>query len=403
MALRTVNAGDLITHQDWNDLVGTVTALLARVDELSTGGGRQPPRITLVLPSDTVTAGDTIRIFGSNFDVSRGGQSVFFGSSQAVNFRDGTSDTLLIVDVPDPVPGATPVGAAITMTVANLTSTATWALTIKSKPVVVTGGLEFAFVNSEPVTPTPGQGIRYNFRLTSLANADLMVTLAPMIQVIGAAGLDLLPGNAVTVHDDDGALRADRRIALTQGQTKTVSIRLAEIPAITPNGTRYTVSVSASAPGVQTITENLPEQVVGQASEQPDPTITNLEFSSVQAGTATFTPGGAGGVDGTLVIPGGSTAVIALDATFANIAVGTQNRYNLSAEVVPATAGWTARVNTVSTPAFYDIPGPGAQRFPNFDIIVPTTGGPVSMRLTITRSGAAADNKRSVTYRVQRS
>jgi hypothetical protein len=288
------------------------------------------------------------------------------------------------------------------MTVANLTGTATWALTIKSKPVVVTGGLEFAFVNSEPVAPTPGQGIRYNFRLTSLANVDMAVTLAPVVQLVGAPGLDLVPSNAVTVHDEDGAARADRSIPLAQGQTKIVSVRLGQIPATTPNGTRYTVSVSASAPGVQTITENLPEQAVGQASEQPDPTITNLEFSSVQAGNATFTPGGAGGVDGTLVIPGGSTAVIALDATFANIAAGTQNRYTLSAEVTPVTAGWTARVNTISTPAFYDIPGPGAQRFPNFDIIVPTTGGPVLMRFTVTRSGAATNNTRSVTYRVQR-
>src|SRR6185295_19135432 len=100
MPIRTVNPGDLITALDWNDLITLINGMEIRIEQLESGpasGGA--PRITQVLPPGPVTAGDTIRIFGSNFDFGTGGHSVFFGNTRAITFFNGSSDTLLIVRV----------------------------------------------------------------------------------------------------------------------------------------------------------------------------------------------------------------------------------------------------------------------------------------------------------------
>jgi hypothetical protein len=156
---------------------------------------------------------------------------------------------------------------------------------------------------------------------------------------------------------------------------------------------------------VQTVAETVPDLIIGEESEQPDPTITNLEFNNVLEGTATFTAATdpSSGVDGTLAIPSGTTATIALDTTFANIQSGTENLYDLEATVIPTTTGWSAVVNAITTPNFYTIASPGAQRFPAFDVTVPASGGPVNVIFSITRRGATTNNRRFVTYRVQRS
>ncbi|SEQ07021.1 IPT/TIG domain-containing protein [Nitrosomonas ureae] len=398
MALKNVNPGDLITAVDWNDLVTELKALDGRVADLEKGGSKSPPRITKVLPEGTVMAGDQIRIFGNNFDFTRGGHSVTFGNSPAVNFANGSSDSLLIVQIPQQVDGATASGAPITMTVANLTGFTTWALTVKSKPEQVGGRFEFGYLNSDPKIPTANNPIDYHFRLASLSNADLAVLISPVLQFSGA------PAVIVEVHDSDGQLRVDRTITLHEGEAKIISVKIPAIPNV-PNGTNFGLTVTASASGVQPVTIIVPPQTVGQAGEEPDSTITNLTFSNILDGTATFQlPGPADTVDGILSIPGTTAAkvTIALDTTFANIPTGTPHHYVASATVVSG-AGWTASRNPVVTPNEYEISAPGAQKFPGFDINAPADDSvPAFIRFTLTHKEAMINNKRSVIFRVQR-
>src|SRR5947208_2413773 len=116
MSLKTVNPGDLITSLDWNELVAAITALDDRVTTLESGGTGQAPHITEVLPSGAVTEGDQVRIFGSAFDFLAGGATVYFGNTPVAGFLGGSSDTLLIVQVPDEVEGASDNGTAMTLT-----------------------------------------------------------------------------------------------------------------------------------------------------------------------------------------------------------------------------------------------------------------------------------------------
>ena len=110
-------------------------------------------------------------------------------------------------------------------------------------------------------------------------------------------------------------------------------------------------------------------------------------------------------MDGIITIPGSAaaTVTIALDATFANIPQGSTFHYKASVAVISG-AGWTAGINALVTPADgYTVPSPGQQQFPGFDINAPANSGPAVIQFTLTRQEATTNNRRSVTFRFERS
>ena len=398
MPLENVNPGDLIKSEDWNRLVAAINDLDGRIAQLEIGGGKAP-RITQVLPSGAVTAGDTIRIFGSNFDFSQGGHSVFFGNTRALTFLNGSSDTLLIVQLPNVIEGATETGTPMTLTVGNLVDTTSQAITVKSKPVVVSGGIQFTFKGTRPgATPTPGAQFFYDFELKSQASDSLNVTIIPTIAVVPPLPSGVSdPGLPALLTLMEGATeRANGQISLPEGATKTVSLRL-NLPAGT-NGLRYSLSATASAPGVVNKVETLPQQQVGQATEQPDPTITTLEFNKLADGDAAFTAGGVG-VDGTISVRQSTTAIVEFRAIFGNINVGTTNNYSITAAIEGAAGGWTTKVDQVVQNPL-PVSGPGGPLPVFVDITAPATPATATLRLTLTRQGIPTNNKRSVAYRL---
>ena len=228
MPLPNVDPGDLIRSADWNSLVAAINALEVRVAELE-GGGSGAPRIDEVLPSGTVTAGDTIRIFGANFDFINGGHSVFFGDTRALTFLTGSSNTLLIVKIPDVVLGTTEQGTTLTLKVGNLVGIATRAITIKAKPVVTTGSIGFTFKGTRPsATPTANVQFFYDFELKSSASQDVNVTITPNIALIlplPSGVPDPQLATRLALIDSDGTQRDTNVVALPEGVTKTWSMR----------------------------------------------------------------------------------------------------------------------------------------------------------------------------------
>lgn len=400
MPIQNVKPGDLITSDDWNDLVTALNSMEVRVAELEGGGSKTAPRITQVLPTGVRTVGDEIRIYGSNFDYIQGAHSVSFGNTPAVKFLAGSSNTLLIVEIPDPVEGTTLAGTVLTMSVGNLHSFTTRAITIKSKPVVISGGIDFTYLRSRPPTPTQDQAVFYDFSLHSTASQDLNVTITPDIQIIpplptgvNDPGLDGL----LTVLDADGTERSNRLIELPEGSTKTISLRL-NLPDNT-NSIRYSLSVRASAPLVAPVVRSLPDQQVGQAGEQPDSTVTNLEFSRVDSGNADFStrPVGTPGIDGTLSVQLGTTVRIEVEARF-EFAAGVTNTYDLDVQLDAPDNGWSASVDTSLTFNPLPILGPGGTELLYLNITAPSTQASAIMRLTLIRQGETTRNRRRVAY-----
>lgn len=400
MPLFKVNPGDLVAATSWNTLVDLVNNLEGRVSDLESGGTRTAPRISQVLPSGAVTVGDQIRIYGSNFGYNAGSHSVFFGNTRATTFMDGSSDTLLIVQIPDPVEGATEGGTSLTMSVGNLYGFTTWALTIKSKPATASGGFQFSYQGSMPATPTQNAPILYNFELKSTYSENLTVTIAPTIQVVpplppGVADPGL-PG-LLTILDGVTPV-ANGQVALPEGATKTISARLA-----LPDGTqdlKYSLSVRASAPNVQPVIEALPTiQQVGQAAEQWDPYLRSFEAPVFVTGDGNFASdtGGISGVAGTLRIRQGTTATIRVPTRFSGIPAGVTYHYQIAPTFDTPANGWVAVVNP-ATPN----PLPASNGVPDtfFDITAPTTAATAILRLTLTRLEEVTNNRRSVAYRL---
>lgn len=402
-----VNPGDLITADLFNQILRDISDLSVRVAQLegSTGGGggggSGTLTITQVLPSGPVTAGDFIRIDGTNFGFSVGAHSVFFGSTRAIAFGPASSDTRLDVQVPDPVAGATEAGTQMTLTVGNLNDTATRPVTVRARPVVTSGGLSLTYQGSRPATPAQNTQVLYDFELNSFASENLTVTLNPVVQVIPPlpAGVPD-PGLAgtVAVLDADGTERGNRQVALAEGATKTVSVRVS-LPNGT-NGLRYSLSVAASAPGITPVNESIPSQQVGQAGEQPDATVTTFEASGFVSGVGSVSSdtGGVSGVDGTLNVRRNTTAIVDMRTEFA-IANGVTNTYDLSAEVESPANGWTAAPNS-TMPDPVSVTGPGAPMSTFFDLHAPDSTATAVVRLTLTRGAGGSGNTRSVRYRL---
>lgn len=404
MTLKNVNPGDLIASEDWNTLVGMLNALDARVSELEQGGSKGTPTITQVLPTGAVMEGDQIRIYGANFGFSQGAHSVFFGNTRATGFLNGSSDSLLIVQVPEPVDGATEAGTSLTLSVGNLYGFTTRSLTVKAKPVSTTGGFQFTYKGSQPTTPTQNSQVFYDFELKSFANKDLILTITPIIQVIlplPAGVSDPGLANLLTVIDADGSPRADHLIALAEGQTKTISLRL-NLPDQT-NNLRYSLSVTAGAAGVSPVVESLPNQQVGQAGEQPDATVNVFEFSAIDSGQGQFSTdtGGVGGVDGTLAVKQGTTITIVMRTGFVNIPAGITNSYQLTTTPslqAPAN-GWSASVHPLTqNPLLIQSPGGSVDTL--FNITAPAAANTAILQLMLTRQGVVTGNKRAVSYRL---
>ena len=267
------------------------------------------------------------------------GMACFLAPRARLRFLPGTSDTLLNVRIPDPVTAATEEGASMVLIVGNLVGTATWPITVRSRPVVTSGNIQFTFLGTRPgPTPTQNAAFFYDFELRSQASENLIVTITPTIAVVPP-----LPGGVtdpelqtrLVLLDSDQSERLNNQVSLLEGTTKTISLRLSLPNNV--NNLRYSLSAMASAPGVTSRVETLPTQQVGQPTEQPDPTVSSFEFSSIADGDAIFSTatGGMPGVDGTISVRASTRASIEVGALFTGIPVATSNNYLISASIDP--------------------------------------------------------------------
>jgi hypothetical protein len=305
--------------------------------------------------------------------------------------------------VPDPVAGATLGGASMLLTVGNLINTTTQPIVVKSKPIVISGNIAFTFKGTRPTaTPTQNADFFYDFDLVSMASEDLIVTITPTIAVLLP-----LPGGVVDPNlpslitvQENGVVRSNRQIALPEGSSKVVNLRLSLPNNV--NNLRYSLSATASAPGVTQRVETLPPQQVGAASEQPDETIDSFDFVQVVSGPATVSgdTGGVSGVEGTLTFTGTAQVIIEMLAAFSGIPPGPSNHYTISVALDPV-GSWVAAVDP-ALPGPVEIFSPGGSTSVFYDITAPGSASTTIMSMTLTHVGLLTNNKRTVAYRLVR-
>lgn len=329
-----------------------------------------------VVPAGSLRIGDQIEILGRNFGFSQGAHAVYFNSTRATRFRDGCSDTRLVLIIPR-IPGVVEPDTPVTLTVSNLTSAATWPepLLIGPMPVIIEGNVSLTFQGISPTTPTAGESLTLHYRLESQASATVSVDLSVDLSAEGWPEPEW--------RSASGAPLEPTGIVLPSGADMTFDVHISQIPA-SAEGETFTVVLSAMAEGIPGDQDGPREFVVGQAAPQPDPTITALAFNNAQ-------PSGAvsGGV---ITVTPGSSVTVQMRAEFtgpSDLQPGPQHIYNLSVVVAPAT-GWTAALASgliFGTPASYSITEP-ATRFPAFTVTAASNAvTPATVTMALARVG----------------
>jgi hypothetical protein len=355
-----VRPGDLITSTGFNDLLTALEDLEARVAAIENGtvsGGDLA--ITGLHPAvGPYRVGDTLTIFGRNFEFSTGAGRVFLDGVRVLTFQSST-DTQLVFTIP-PVPGVAEPGAPVTLRVTNSSEEATQQIVLRPAPVVLFGDVDVTWNGVSPATIVPDQPATFQFHITSRASAAADFLIDPLI---GVATAQSVWQSRLQVLD--GALNplAGRVVHLAPNQQQTIHVRISTVPSGT-SGVSFTLTVSASSGGVTGTSGTLPFQV-GTAVTPPDPTI---QLSP----TALIGPGSL--VGDTVTLSGGQTTRVRFLTTFEQ-----PGTYDLT--VTPAGSGWTVQ-RFATTPAQYvivagDIGTSGhAQRFP--EISIQTNANPAS-------------------------
>ena len=352
-----VGPGDLIRAQDYNAMLAWLRDLDGRVAALE--GADESVVITGVIPAGPIRIGDTIEIIGRNFGFSLGAHRVYFNSTRATIFNTQDSgDTRLVLVVPS-VPGVSEAGTQVVLTAGNQTSVDTEEVTLRPAVQQQEGSIGLLYtgatVDGADATEIPEDSTAlFNFNLESDALLPTTVTLTP--DVSEAAWEDSLE-----VFDSSGNLLTSRQIPLEPGQQTTFSVQLT-VPDGT-EGTTFTLSVDAQAPGLPTAGGS---QVftVGAELTPSDPAVLAFRVNQVRPAAAQS--------GSNLQVEGGQTVNVQLQAEFAGPDSGGQHVYTFS--VAAPTAPWQRAVPSVfppfSGPVQFTVTGPGAQLV-SFDVTRP--------------------------------
>lgn len=378
--IQQVQSGDLISAAFFNELIGQIESLDARVTALEEGDGGSPPAgavvITAVSPQPA-RVGHDITIVGENFGFSTGGNRVRFNGVQPPAFRSGSGDSVLICQVPE-LPGLQETGSPVTLTVNNATSSATRVVTILPPELQQIGNVDIVFQDASPDPVTAGVDNDYEFTLESDALLAATMLLTPAVKTPAGATLSW----PATILDAGHQVIADRRITVAPQEEKTFFVRLAIPPGT--NATPFRLQVDGAGGGVTSSSGTL-EMTVGQPAD-PDPDIM-------------LSPSTSEGLSGARIsAPQGTIRTISVEADLK--AVGT---YDVTLTQLGGLTNWTTTLITppAANPQLPvdadDLTGDGvADRTVQFRARPNAGATDGQLRLTVQRSGAA--RSRSFTF-----
>ncbi|MBN1978227.1 MAG: IPT/TIG domain-containing protein [Anaerolineae bacterium] len=285
MSIQEVRPGDLITASSWNLLVEKILELETKVDQLSAAGVGVSPVITQILPLSPPAvwrAGDAIEIHGQNFGYSRGAQHVAFDGVLVTAFKDGSSDTRLLIDIP-PLPALSETGQTVTLVVGNGFGSTSQQMFIRPVDIPITGAVIDVFWDSVTPNPiTPGVPVFIGYRLRSRAPVTATFTISP--QVLAPSGI-----GTPQVFNSLTQENTSRQIQLSTMEEKPFFVR---IPSLPSGITTFELEVEATAGSA--VGSDAREFPLNTPIILPDSTIdlTPLNLEAIDPSTALPDPAG---------------------------------------------------------------------------------------------------------------
>lgn len=260
-----VQPGDLITSDLMNRFLRELSDLEERVSLLE-GGTPAAGQVVItdVLPGTLLQERQEVQIKGRNFDFSIGAQRVYFATQPVEFYKLGSSDNLLVVDVPT-IPGLPTLGGTVTLTVSNKTTTATRQVTVIPVTQEISGPVDAESKRVEPDPIVAGLNADFPFLLTSRASgapADFSVTAA----LTGVSWQD-----RVRILDSDKSVLSESKVRLTRNLPKLIYARINPVPSDAGSATfDIVLKVKAGKAGGDS---GVKTYVVGQATPPEDNTI----------------------------------------------------------------------------------------------------------------------------------
>jgi hypothetical protein len=379
--IQPVQPGDLITSAFFNELIGYIEALDGRVTALEEEPTPTPGQGAVVITAISATSArelQDITIVGENFGFSIGAHRVEFDGTPAAAFRTGSSDNVLICQVPELPADPPDTGITVTLEVSNAISSASRAFKVLPKEVQQAGNIDTIFDGASPDPLTANQANTFEFHFRS--DAPLPATLEVTPTVTTTAGAPL--GWATAVLDENGDVVSDRRIPVASQAEVTFSVRVS-IPSGT-NGTAFRLDVDSEGGGITTTSGPLDFTVGQNADPDPNIIISPSTPSTVQATTGAFT-------------------IVSVEADF--LAEGT---YNITLTPLGGLTGWTTTLTSPSSsnPNIQidtaDLAGDGiADRTITFRVRPNAGATEGQLRLTVQRTVPASTRTRSFTFDLQ--
>jgi hypothetical protein len=316
----TVKPGDIITA----DLFNRIIALLNAHDaQLAAGTGPGAGlAINQLVPSGPYRVGDTLQIFGQNFEFTLGATRVFLNATQVINLLASSTNTRLEFSIPN-VPGLVEAGTSVDLVVLNRTDSVTRQILLRPRSVPLQGNVLLNWLGVTPAGVPAGQDVNFRYRIESRTNLRATWQILPVISVASNAAAW---NDALRVLDAFGNNIPSRQIVdLDPGSAREFIVALQPVPAGTGN-TPFGLSVTTTAGGLTGESGTQPF-VVGAVGPQPDPGFTASLNADFSAGSL---------VDSTLTVPSAGTRQVAIDLTLTAAGDYTQSR-----TLSNGATGWT--------------------------------------------------------------
>jgi hypothetical protein len=335
-----VRPGELITAELINQILAELESLESRVTKLEASGTvvmpNQPVIITGLQPSGPVPMQSELQIMGRNFSLPSA-NIVTIDGVPVRQFKTGSSDTLLILDVPL-IAGVTNQGKTVTLTLSNPLGFAQTSMVIVPAVQTTPTGSLFVTLSQSPTEPQllAGQSFTFVFAVRAFTNMEEVFNLTPIVSTGWPAAI-VDQGSTPITPVEIRIPKSDPPI----GTTRDVRVRVT-IPADTPPNTtaqlRLAVASKLNPTGLN-ITSGGDTITVGQPP--PPPQRVTVSFSAVlkPAGAPTASKD----ANNVLVIPVAGTTY-RVDFSVANPDAGTYNYI-----FTPPGGLWTARIEGASS------------------------------------------------------
>jgi len=253
--IKKAQPGDIITAEDWNLVVDAVNQLLQ-------SGQQSGIKIAATLPPGTIIdpfrIGTITQITGQNFGFSIGQTKVTFEEGTLIRatvlrseMLTGSFDERLLFMMP-PILGMTPSGMQLTMKVNNGIAEDHRSVFVMPVVIDLSGDMFVTFVAS-PSNPQPnpvesGAGKAAEFRYQLQTGLNMPATFALSADIPNATVT--VPPNlvgSIEFRDDANNVISSKQIQMGKNETRNITVRIPEVPAVFGVGQSFTLKVTAAS------------------------------------------------------------------------------------------------------------------------------------------------------------